>query len=883
MAAETDDCRIPAFPTGNRTLLVTSATEGNLGPQDEYDYGSWYGDAFLERCAGEGAEPVRDRIVIVSLYKNPGPMLTNSTTLFCEPSISVSRNTVNIDQQSAIRGVGNSISSNILENSAIKKISEGVRIAVDQIPSIEGLESLGNATRKYNFKPFVRLMLSSQNSTSIRDASDYELLAVGANDVYKGLVVQLAKQYLLAPNATEPDYDLNGKISYTHQRLFMQNRPLRIIESFLAVLTMISLFLALRKPKHAAPQDTASIARLCSAISQSSDFARLLEGTGSWPIVSLQGALGGQYQSKFGAHSEPRTWTFTVENHGFDGVRPLDVAPAAWRPFTLSWYTRSALVALPLALVIALEIVYQQSRSNEGLLKIIDVKQTQMGSSYVPAIVMALTKLLFSAFDFDLRILDPYVQLKKGSAAAKPSVLNKTIYTWKTNAFWVALANKRFAVGASTLSVMLASFLTVAVSGLYTATPITRESTINLTRMDVFSLPGSLYRNESTARTARLAAYGKLNPFVGNNGPYVVPAVSVPPDELGMSNWTSITALIPVQRGSLNCSLVDSKQVKLTYPTKMPNQLYMQWPEMIPNCTGQKYYNESVASIIGMKDGPFGRWSSAVDSGFSTCPDSWGVYGTWLNGTATELSVVQCWNVVQQLQASVQFTMPSLEIQTLTVDESTSVDVYTGSKAGVLLSTVFPQVSSSLTNSTSIYYPAFDGPFSSFLRTGRSNDLNVSLTQRGNFVHLYDRIQEVYGLVVARTLDVQGRNATVRADMSLLHATATKYTVRLAQNAVSTRILQGLLACMLICAFISVCALRVSSVLPKNPCSIAAQASLVAGSGMLARMPPEAQFMEDKEFEALFRDTKYTMGWTIGINGKRRFGVDSDDRCFSRD
>ncbi|KAJ4318180.1 hypothetical protein N0V94_004546 [Neodidymelliopsis sp. IMI 364377] len=445
MAAETDDCNIPAFPTGNRTLMVTSATEGNLGSQDEYDYGSWYGDAFLERCAGEGAEPVRDRIVIVSLYKNPGPVLTNSTTLFCEPSISVSRNTVTIDQQSAIRGVENSISSNVLESSVIKKISEGVRIAVDQIPSIEGLESLGNVTRKYNFKPFVRLMLSSQNSTSISDASDYELLAAGANDVYKGLVVQLAKQYLLTPNATEPYNDLDGKISYTHQRLFMQNRPLRIIESFLAVLIAISLFLALRKPKHATPQDTASIARLCSAISQSSDLARLLEGTGSWPIVSLRGALGGQYQSKFGVHIEPKTWAFTVENHGFNGARPLDVAPAAWRPFTLSWYTRSALVALPLALVIALEIVYQQSRSNDGLLKIIDVKQTQMGSSYVPAVVMALTKLLFSAFDFDLRILDPYVQLKKGSAAAKPSVLSKTIYTWKTNAFWVALANKRFA------------------------------------------------------------------------------------------------------------------------------------------------------------------------------------------------------------------------------------------------------------------------------------------------------------------------------------------------------------------------------------------------------------------------------------------------------
>jgi hypothetical protein len=66
---------------------------------------------------------------------------------------------------------------------------------------------------------------------------------------------------------------------------------------------------------------------------------------------------------------------------------------------------------------------------------------------------MVLTKLLFSATDFDLRIIDPYVQLKRGFAKAKTSVLDKTIYTWKTDAFWTAIMNGRVAVGISTFSV----------------------------------------------------------------------------------------------------------------------------------------------------------------------------------------------------------------------------------------------------------------------------------------------------------------------------------------------------------------------------------------------------------------------------------------------
>jgi len=66
---------------------------------------------------------------------------------------------------------------------------------------------------------------------------------------------------------------------------------------------------------------------------------------------------------------------------------------------------------------------------------------------------MVLVKLQFSGSDFDLHIIDPYVQLKKGFARAKTSVLDKTIFTWKADAVWTAFINGRIAVGASTLSV----------------------------------------------------------------------------------------------------------------------------------------------------------------------------------------------------------------------------------------------------------------------------------------------------------------------------------------------------------------------------------------------------------------------------------------------
>jgi hypothetical protein len=157
MAAETQDCRIAAFPTKNRTLFVTSATEGNIGPQDKFDYGAWYGDAFLEQCEGDGAEPARNRIVIFSFYKNPGPILTNSTSLFCKPSINIQRSTVTVNQFKVISRVEHSIPLKVPEH-LTEQMTDAVRIAVDKIPNIEGTEVHGNNTRKYQFRSFVQLI-----------------------------------------------------------------------------------------------------------------------------------------------------------------------------------------------------------------------------------------------------------------------------------------------------------------------------------------------------------------------------------------------------------------------------------------------------------------------------------------------------------------------------------------------------------------------------------------------------------------------------------------------------------------------------------------------------------------------------------------------------
>jgi hypothetical protein len=124
----------------------------------------------------------------------------------------------------------------------------------------------------------------------------------------------------------------------------------------------------------------------------------------------------------------------------------------------------------------------------------------------------------------------------------------------------------------------------------------------------------------------------------------------------------------------------------------------------------------------------------------------------------------------------------------------------------------------------------------------------------------------------------EGRFTNLTSTNITIPAKQTSYsTHRLRQNLVSTRVLQGLLIAMIVCALISLLTIDLRNVLPKNPCSIAAQASLVAGSQMMKDLPAEAQWMSDKEFAKLFEGGRYRMGWS-GDGEDERFGIDADAR-----
>ncbi|KAI9709839.1 MAG: hypothetical protein M1828_002356 [Chrysothrix sp. TS-e1954] len=106
-------------------------------------------------------------------------------------------------------------------------------------------------------------------------------------------------------------------------------------------------------------------------------------------------------------------------------------------------------------------------------------------------------------------------------------------------------------------------------------------------------------------------------------------------------------------------------------------------------------------------------------------------------------------------------------------------------------------------------------------------------------------------------------------------ANATLTQARLMQSAVSTRVLEGLLALTWALAVLTMVMTRTRNVLPKNPCSIAGMASLMIDSDLLTLIPRGSEWLDDKDLKkiGLFQGFLFGLGWW-GEGANRRWGID---------
>lgn len=179
-----------------------------------------------------------------------------------------------------------------------------------------------------------------------------------------------------------------------------------------------------------------------------------------------------------------------------------------------------------------------------------------------------------------------------------------------------------------------------------------------------------------------------------------------------------------------------------------------------------------------------------------------------------------------------------------------------------------------LSFNTSSFTPFFASLLDSF---GGISDAFVSDPRLGQ--RLVEAFHKQYGILMAQIMDTAFRQAGESPlNLDLNGTIMVPDRTRLIQDRNSTYALEALLGTMAICALLAWIFGDTRRVLPKNPCSIVALTSLLAGSTMLSQLSTSADYLwcNDRELAAkpFFRNNIFEMRWWGSDSAERRFGID---------
>jgi hypothetical protein len=262
-------------------------------------------------------------------------------------------------------------------------------------------------------------------------------------------------------------------------------------------------------------------------------------------------------------------------------------------------------------------------------------------------------------------------------------------------------------------------------------------------------------------------------------------------------------------------------------------------------------------------------------------PDLVAIYGSWIPGQL-HLSGICCYFDMRSGRADITYQVNTTEVVEVTSYADAPSYLPNTSNCTPWNGPNGDQLESFLPNNGSLWKTALNGTNATTFSTWDDNDLyspESAETIAGRISYIYTNYHTQFYNTALR--DHNMTNSTSQATSYMFDDSWQ----RLAQSRVSTRILQTLLAAMWLFTTIALYLFDVKNLIPKNPCSIAAQASLLADSKFLDMIPAGAENATAEELMKMtpFVDHQFSMGWWDDENGGRRFGIDVGQADFNRE
>ncbi|CAG7930768.1 unnamed protein product [Penicillium olsonii] len=697
--------------------------------------------------------------------------------------------------------------------------------------------------------------------------TDTALFERTISDGFSCMMQQVVKNDLLQ----DKPYHIDGTVQFTEDRLFVRQMSFWLMAVLLTILiTIVVILLCFFVPVAVCPRDTGSIGGMATILAQSPEFMAGFEDSQFQTEPQMAASRPGQTQ--YSAVTDMKgKFTIVPQDQPVQEVGPSESesSPTWWHPFASTWFIRIAVILFPIAIIVSLEVVYYISTSRRGI-TLVDGKSPYIHYIwvYIPALVMFTNRCLFTSVEFGTRIVQPYSTLRKGSAPPETTIFENQLRKIAVYGVFDTLRKKQWALAAATTSLLLAAINPIVVSGLFTTKVSGPTSPMNLTQITRWDLgyPDNPrltmdYYEQKDYNTDH--ASGLILNLNLSDPQWTYQNLAFPQFSLASTNPPDegfIDVRIPALRSHLACAEAPKDACKYSRGSLWCDNNSTCFLPLSTRITAEIDYFLQPSE------------QATNNTGLSVCPTYGMLYGKYANAShteATEYHYIYCNATLEEVDVDTRLQLPSLSIDT-------------DFPPRVIESSVREPFD---TNAWSL--PHFSELSNDYLFDGDeryNNALLETLIQGKDGIpgdellapgKLIERMKVVYGTIVAQLLNTGARSdfsdsynkthfvepATMKAPTYTgVFQDGRKYLV---QNEISTRILDGVLGGMVVCALIALCAIQTKRVLPKSPTSIASVASFLYGSRLLGSVIPRgAEWDSDAILKkrGIFEGS-FSMGW----------------------
>ncbi|CEJ60436.1 hypothetical protein PMG11_09010 [Penicillium brasilianum] len=715
------------------------------------------------------------------------------------------------------------------------------------------------------------LLLAEEDAT-LQNLWQGNVLRDSASTYYRAMTAQLMHMGILQ----EKESTTLGSAVVNENRVMMMELPLRAIEACLAIVILLVIVIIVHIARQKATTwNPACILAIAAIAANSEELRGSLRGLGAVSDKTLQKRLKDDYY-----YSQCTSKGISIEinkNVANESqlTHEIDSQYRDWKPFP-GLFSRLAIFILVTAAIAVLEVLLHLSQVNDGLGNVTYVNEyMHYVWTIIPGAMMTGLSLAFGSIDFNTRCLAPYSHLKRptGASISQSMKLDFLDAQGFTNAYR-SIRSKQLPVLATTLATGAAFFLTIVISGLYSIVAVPSSEIANFTRVGGFPDPRTIAGVQLNLDEAgEVAGVLTAEYILQYNFSYprwtyeelAFAEISMNDSSINtMGDGSYVDIRIPALRSTLVCKLAtaDDLQPKIsTYVQEGTVQYQLTSVLTTPACPGNNTdytFNATIFTLKDLKDGPFGY------SIQSTCYARYYVSSTYtetyiwghVKGTSVEyIMAMTCMQYAENVDVDARLKLPELEIDQshppVPNESSVSLD-----------KDLYTPIPEWWTLNTGGQYPTLDG-FFYLLVTGKYAIPSDYLKRPEKNQTVIDAIKRQHKIINAQQLNNYTRGtANDSIPHPLLQGNITNSSrLRLVQDATSTRILEALLGMMLALGILGSVLLNTDHVLPKNPCSIAAVASLLADSHLLDQFADGAWDPNHKSLEKTFAKRRFYLGW----------------------